>query len=161
MLMKAAWITVLMIFGFAIPTSAQSQSRIQGVWRIAQVSTAKGYVNNNPQPGYYIFTKKHYSIIYVWGDQPRPALPDDIDKATADELRRAFINFVANAGTYRIEKDKLYLSRVVAKDPTHMQPRQDTTSSVKFVRNTMTITLERRGEVPVENPITMKLVRLE
>ena len=161
MLIKAACITILMISGFAIPTSAQSQSRIQGVWRLAQISMASGYVNSNPQPGYYIFTKKYYSIIWVWGDKPRPALPEDIDKATADELRRAFLNFTANAGTYRIEKGKLYLSRVVAKDPNHVLSGEGTTSSVKIVGNTMTITVERHGAVPVDNPMTVKLVRLE
>lgn len=161
MLIKAAWISVLVISGFSMPAFAQSQSRIQGVWQIARISTASGYVNSNPQPGYYIFTKKHYSIIYVWGDKPRPILPD-INKATPDELRQVFVNlFVANAGTYRVEKGKLYISRVVSKDPTHMQSGQDTTSSVKIVGNTMTITVERLGGVPVEGRTTVKLIRLE
>jgi hypothetical protein len=149
--------------GFGIFASAQSRAGIQGVWRVTEIISTgpNGWDNSSPQPGYYFFTKKHYSIIYVGADRPRPLLPD-ISKATADELRQVFVNsFVANAGTYRLLKGKLYISRVVAKDPIHMQPGQDTTSSVKIVGNRMTITVEQLGGVPVKNQTTVKLVRLE
>jgi hypothetical protein len=70
----------------------------------------------------YLFTKKHYSIIYVSSDAPRAILPD-LSKATADELRSVFGNsFVANAGEYEIMKGgKITFSPKVAKSPLYMK----------------------------------------
>lgn len=151
----------LIVSAFAMSATAQLEKRIQGVWQITEISTTEGLLNSAPQPGLYLFTKKYYSIVYVWGTAPRPILTD-IDKATADELRAVFVNrFVANAGTYHLAKGKLYIHRVVAKDPVHMQPGQDTTSSVKIVGNTMTITVEELNGVPVKNRTTIKFVRVE
>jgi len=47
--------------------TAQTPPSLQGVWRVTEiVVTGDGAtVNKTPQPGFYIFTKQHYSIVLV------------------------------------------------------------------------------------------------
>jgi hypothetical protein len=142
---------LLITAALGISASAQSKSGIQGVWKITEITTTgtNGATNKSPQPGMYIFTKTHYSIIYV-------------SKATADELRNVFVDsFVANAGKYDVEKGKLHVWPMVAKSPSYMQSGQNATSSVKIVGNTMTITSEDLNGYPVKDPTTMKFTRVE
>ena len=146
----------------AIPVLAQ-KSTIQGVWRVAEVTTTgtDGSTNKAPQPSLYIFTKKHYSIIFVASDSPRAVL-SDVDKATADELRTVFVeSFVANAGTYELKAGKVTVRPMVAKSPSYMQPGTYSTSSVKIAGNTMTMIGESSNSGAATNPTTMKLVRVE
>src|SRR5436190_23872119 len=74
---------------------------LKGVWQVNQWITAgpKGRTNNNPQPWYWIFTDRHYTVIGVNGDTPRPALPAPT-KRTARHLSDALDRFVAGFGTY-------------------------------------------------------------
>src|SRR5438105_5476482 len=96
-----------------------SQSTLQGVWRVTAVTTTgpNASTNSQPQPGLYIFTAKHYSIVRVNGAKPRPDVPADIDKATADELRAVWDPFTANAGTYEVAGGNLTTRPMVAKNP--------------------------------------------
>lgn len=161
--MRIAGFCLLIVAALSISAFAQTKSGIQGVWQITEVTTTgkNGSTNRSPQPGMYIFTKKHYSIIYVSSDSPRAILPD-VGKATADELRSVFVDsFVANAGKYDLEKGKLHVWPMVAKSPGYMQSGQNATSSVKIVGNTMTITSEETNGYPVKDPTTMKFTRVE
>ena len=141
---------------------AQSKkSRIEGVWRLDEM-TADGKTEKLTQPSMYFFTKKHYSIIYVSSDAPRPILPD-IAKATADELRAIYVDsFVANAGEYDISKDgKISFWPKVAKHPGYMRDGNYNTSTFKITGNTMTMTTESANNYPVKTPTTSKFTRIE
>jgi hypothetical protein len=75
-------VSVCLVFALAGATTVAGQSKsssrgpLEGVWRVAEVTTtgAKASTNKQPQPGLVIFTAKHYSIIRVTADKPRPAL---------------------------------------------------------------------------------------
>ena len=89
-------ICVLVLFGAA---AAQSKS-LEGVWRLSEIATTGDSAGTKQisQPSMYLFTKKHYSIIYVASDKPRPEA--DAASMTADDLRNVFVeSFIANAGT--------------------------------------------------------------
>jgi hypothetical protein len=67
---------------FLLPTHARivraaADKSLQGVWQVMDVG-------GQPAAGVYIFTDKHYSIIFATTDGPQI---DDISKAIADELR--------------------------------------------------------------------------
>ncbi len=141
---------------------AQSKS-IEGVWSLTEMTTTgpDGSTKQMSQPSMYLFTKKHYSIIYVSSAAPRVVL-EDSSKATAEELRNIFVeSFIANAGTYEIKAGKITLRPMVAKSPGYMQPGVYSTSSVKFDANTMTMISESSNAGPATNPTTFKLKRVE
>ena len=63
---------------------------LQGVWKVTEVTTTGPNASKRAaQPGFYILTGKHYSIVTVNSDQPRPDLPGHEHRhrrATAGQL---------------------------------------------------------------------------
>ena len=98
----------------SLSTSAQTVS-LKGAWRVVEVTGTDGKVNAKPEPGLYIFTDRHYSIMRV--TQPRAAMPE---KPTETDQLAAFVPFVANAGTYEIKGMQLMTRPLVAKNPNVM-----------------------------------------
>jgi hypothetical protein len=151
--------TFLAIAIFGI--SAQAQ-KIEGVWSLSEVTTTgpNGSTEKVTQPSMYLFTKKHYSIIYVASDAPRDTT--DSSKMDADTLRKVFVqSFVANAGTYELKDGKLTLHPMVAKSPGYMQPGNWNRQTVKITGNTMTLMSDSSNNGPATNPTTYKLTRVE
>jgi hypothetical protein len=68
-----------------------TRGTLQGVWRVSEIATSGKNAKSlkSPQPGLYIFTARHYSIMSITADKPRPQFADAA-KATADELRDAW-----------------------------------------------------------------------
>jgi hypothetical protein len=147
-------------------SGADSQSTIQGVWRVTEVTTTgpNASTNSSPQPSLYIFTPKHYSLIRVNGTTARPHLPVDQEQAaTAAQLLAVFGNdaLTAQSGTYEVADGKLTTRALVARGTAPMASAAFTTSSYKLDGKTLTITSERNGAGPVANPTTWKLTRVE
>jgi hypothetical protein len=148
-------------------SGAASQSTIQGVWRITEVTRTgpNASTNNSPQPSLYIFTPKHYSLIRVNGTTARPDLPVDQEQsATAAQLLAVFGNdaLSAQSGTYEVAGGKLTTRAIVARGTAPMASAAISTSSYKLDGKTLTITQERNAAgQPVSNPTTWKLTRIE
>jgi hypothetical protein len=145
---------------------AASEPTIQGVWRVAEVTTTGPNASNNssPQPSLYIFTARHYSLMRVNGTTARPDLPVDQEKsATAAQLLAVFGNSAlsAQAGTYEVAGGKLTTRALVARGTAAMAPGAFSTASYKLDGKTLTITSERNATGPVANPTTWKLTRIE
>ena len=159
--MKATTLAVIAL-GLATRSAILSQSQstpLTGAWRITQrqetVPTAKTI--DNPQPGLFLFTAKHYSIVQVESDKPRPALPQDLSKATAEELRAAWGSFGANSGTYEVQGGTVTIHSIVAKRTEVMaRGSAGATFSFKIEGNTLTLT-------PVKPPTlaALTLTRVE
>ena len=155
---------IALCFALVLSVSASAQSRsIEGVWSLTEISSAAP--SSTPklmaQPSMYLFTKKHYSIIYVSSVTPRPEM-DDLSTATADDLRKVFVeSFVANAGTYEMKAGKITVRPMVAKSPGYMKAGTMSTLSVKIDGNTMTLTTEGTSSGPAAVPTTYKLKRVE
>jgi hypothetical protein len=150
---------LLAIAGLGISAEAQ---KIEGVWSITEVTTTgpNAATEKSTQPSMYLFTKKHYSIIYVASDKPRNMT--DSSKMTADQLRKVFVeSFIANAGTYEFKAGKLTMHPMVAKSPGYMQPGNWTRQSVKITGNTMTLTSDSTNAGQATNPTTIGLTRVE
>lgn len=153
----------LLIALFLTASAAAQTKSIQGVWKLDEQTTTGPNAEKKvfSQPSMYLFTKKHYSIIYVSSDAPRAVIAD-LGAANADELRNIFVNsFIANAGTYDYKGGKLTMHVMVAKSPSFMQPDTWVSSAAKMNGNTMTLTTESSNTGPAANPTTLKLTRVE
>ena len=69
---------VVGILACSLSVLGQSNASLQGAWRVAERTTTgpNGATNTNPQPGLWIFTAKHYSI--VQDTSPKPRVPRDL-----------------------------------------------------------------------------------
>ena len=149
-------------------SGAGSQSTIQGVWRITEVTRTgpNASTNSSPQPSQYIFTPKHYSLIRVNPERRRArTCPVDREQsATAAQLLAVFGNdaLSAQSGTYEVASGKLTTRALVARGTAPMASAAFTTSSYKVDGKTLTITQERNAAgQPVANPTTWKLTRID
>ncbi|MGB7210608.1 MAG: hypothetical protein WBD27_18275 [Pyrinomonadaceae bacterium] len=155
--------SMIALFAAMVLSVSTFGQKIEGVWSLTEITTtgAGGSTKQMSQPSMYLFTKKHYSIIYVSSDAPRSATADS-SKMTAEELRNVFVDsFIANAGTYELKAGKLTVRPMVAKSPGYMQPGVFTTQSVKIDGNMMTLVSDSSNTGPSTNPTTYKLKRVE
>lgn len=157
---------VLLIAAFlSISAFAQAKSGIEGVWQLSEISgpgpDGKIHTEAATQPGMYLFTKSHYSIIYVAADKPRMMM-DDYNKATKEELLATFVQqFIANAGTYDVKAGKLTLHPTVAKSPGYMKEGTWSAYSMNITGTTLTIVSDSSNSGPSKSPITYKLSRVD
>jgi hypothetical protein len=139
-----------------------TQGILQGVWKVTEFSTAissASAITTTAQPGIFIFTKNHYSIMFVSSEGPRPELP--IQNPTDAQKISAWEPFSANSGTYEIKGTILTTHPVVAKNPTVMKTGAFVTYGFKIQGNTLLLTPKESNTVPGGNPPTFKLMRLE
>lgn len=90
---------------------------LQGAWLVTSITDTSGN-ETEAQPGLYLFTGTHYSIMFVPDSESRgqyaTETPTDADRLSA------YNSFVANSGRYHIDGDQLTLRAYVAKDPNYM-----------------------------------------
>ena len=116
--MRSAIATLVCVAAVPAPLVGQT---LEGVWKPVEVvvdsGTSRGRHTTDVQPGLLIFTKRHYSMMFVQGFTAR-ALPSD--GATDEELGRLFLPFTANAGTYQRSDSTIMFTPTVAKHPAVM-----------------------------------------
>jgi hypothetical protein len=155
------------LFSILVATSSlqgQAQTSIQGVWRLIEVTSSgrNASTNSAPQPALYIFTSKHYSITRVTSTEPRPGYKDLANRTEAEEIA-AWRPFQAQAGTYEVKGDILYLRVTVSKQPQLMNPAlqpEAFTFSLEETRLTLVHKSDQAGR-PIANPQTFRLARVE
>jgi hypothetical protein len=143
-------------------SGAASAQKVAGVWKLDEITSTGtgGSTEKLTQPSMYLFTKSHYSIIYVSSDKPRAT--DDASTMTADQLRDVFVqSFIANAGTYDVKAGKITLTPTVAKSPTYMKAGTWNRMNVTVKGNSMTLVSDSSNNGPSTNPTTFKLTRVE
>jgi len=141
--------------------SASAQGKLEGVWKLTEITIPGPNAQKitNPQPNLVVFTKKHFIVVSVMGDKPRPNVPQK--GATDAQKVAAWEPFVAEAGTYDVKGTIITAKNLVAKDPIQMAPGNFATSEFKIEGNTFTLTPKTDQNGPVSNPNIFKLVRLE
>ena len=147
-------------------SGAASQSSIQGVWQITQVTTTgpNASTNSSPQPSQYIFTPKHYSIVRVNGTNARPDLTRDQEQSASAAQLLAVYGFdalSAQSGTYEVAGGKLTTRSIAARNNGAMASGAFSTAAYTVDGKTLTITQDRNTAGPVANPTTWKLTRIE
>jgi len=136
---------------------------LQGVWKVTEVTTTGPNASKRaaPQPGFYIFTGKHYSIVTVNSDQPRPDLPQDTNTASVAQLQASWGPFTAQSGTYEVKGSEVTFHALAAKNPSAMKAGNFSTASFKIEGNTLTLVNKANQAGPAANPTTRKATRVE
>jgi hypothetical protein len=138
---------------FSSAARAQSSSQpsvLEGVWsRVEQIRPDQ--TKYPSQPGLRIFQGGHYAWVAVFGEGPRPALPDSAT-ATASQLRSVWGDgaFQAEAGAFRVQGNQLTETPAVSKNPDQMGDGWYTTFSFRLVGDTLYL-------AQMENPNGMLL----
>jgi hypothetical protein len=139
-----------------------TQGTLQGVWKVTEFSTSissASKITTTAQPGIFIFTKKHYSIMFLSIDKPRPEVPPK--NPTDAQKVAAWEPLSANSGSYEIKGTTLTTHPLIAKNPAVMKPGAFVTYDFKIQGNTLLLTPKESNTVPGGNPPTFKFLRLE
>ena len=166
----ARGLVIVIVCAVAVMAQGAKQP-IEGVWKVSEivVTGAGASTVSSPQPGLFIFTRSHYSIMYVPGSEARAL--KKAETATADEKIAAYDSFLANAGTYQRAGSTLTIRPIVARDPNYMvggfnkyQLRIDG-NTLTLTNNSTDLNMRFGDRVVASNAPTsqtrMKLVRLE
>ena len=144
-------------------STAQSGPGLQGAWQVVEVTTTgpSGSTNSSPQPGLYLFTARHYSIMSVLGQQPRPGFADP-GNITGEEALATWTPLQAQSGTYEIAGGSLNLLPIVAKNPGVMRAgRKPDVYTFTVQGDSLTLVQKGDGIGQLANPTTLRLKRLE
>jgi hypothetical protein len=161
--MRRAVILALLAGAFPSLSSAQSPTAIQGTWQVVEVTTtgSAGATNSSPQPGLYLFTARHYSIISVLSQEPRPGFKDP-NNVTGEEALAIWTPLQAQSGTYEVVGGSLNLLPLVAKNPGVMRTgRKPDVYGFTVQGNALTLVQKGDGIGQPANPTTLRLKRLD
>ena len=165
MRIKSAVTVTLLVVAGSVLARAQGAPSLQGAWRVTDVvvTGANAETNKNPQPGLYLFTQKHYSVVTDNATAPRkqfgaarePGRLTDADKIARYE---AWDKFSANSGTYEVSGNTVTAHPLVAKNPAVMGPA--VTREFRIEGNTLTVIRKSDPGQPV-SVTTTRLTRVE
>jgi hypothetical protein len=113
-------LTLLVLCTTVVSAQSSTKKPIEGVWKVTEivVTGANASTVANPQPGLFIFAQKHYSVMWVPGNEPRSLFKGE--SPSDQEKIAAYDSFVANSGTYEVDGATLTLHPMVARSPNFM-----------------------------------------
>ncbi len=113
-------LTLLVVCTTVVSAQSSTKKPIAGAWKVTEIVVTGTDAANvaNPQPGLIIFARKHYSVMWVSGNQPRSLFKGE--DPTSEEKIAAYDSFVANSGTYEVAGETLTLQPMVARSPNFM-----------------------------------------
>jgi len=119
-----------------------AETPLEGTWLAISTTDADGNTNDEPQPGLYIFTATHYSIMVATGDEPRAR--SEGEEVTDAERVVAYQSFIANSGRYEVDGKTLKTRAFVAKNPNYMGdwPENERTREFEIDGDQLTIKSE-------------------
>lgn len=134
---------------------------LAGAWRIVETTTRtpdSSWVDDSPQPGLYIFTGRHFSIMLIPQDSPRAHLRED---ASPEERLAAYENFIADAGSYEASDSSLTMRNFIAKWPNAMNGGAGGPYRYQLSVDSLTLSFKGAWAVDAGGEITYRLVRLK
>lgn len=162
-LISATFVVVILVGLSLVAQQGSTTSRptLRGVWRNTQITfTGPNARTVAAQPGLYIFTDRHFSIVRVNNDTARPALPPP-DKATDKEVAAAMRAFTAFAGTYEVNGDELRTTSTVELVPNNMRPGFFRTFTYTIDGKRLQLVQKATSNGPLPNPSTFTYERVE
>lgn len=108
---------LLGICGSTILAQGGGRPTLEGVWKATEivVTGAGAYAVSAPQPGLFIFTKSHYSWMWVPGGTPRALFKTEVP--TNEEKLAAFDSLMASSGTYELNGSTATFRPIVTRGP--------------------------------------------
>jgi len=164
-------LTLLVLCTTVVSAQSSTKKPIEGAWKVTEIVVTGASASKvpNPQPGLFIFAQKHYSVMWVPGNQPRSLFKGE--DPTDEEKIAAYDSFVANSGTYEVAGATLTLHPMVARSPNFMaggvskfQLRIEGTTLWLTQKNTDLSLRTGNGVAPSSGPASetrLKLSRVE
>jgi hypothetical protein len=113
-------LTILLPIAGCNTSVEQNNNSIEGVWRISQITRDfEAEANNDPLPSQLIFTKNHYSIVWMPGKDAMRAF-DEPWKPTDSEILQRFWEVTVNTGRYEVSGTQIRTEPVIARFPEFM-----------------------------------------
>jgi hypothetical protein len=133
----AAAIAILTAIAAGWRPAPNQDAALQGAWVLTSISDTSDNVNSEPQPGLFVFTGTHYSMMFVNSAEPRQQFAGNA--ATDAELVGAYSSFTANSGRYEVNGDQITYRAYLAKNPNYMGgwPENETTVGYRIEGNTL------------------------
>ena len=100
------------------PGVGQEGTPVEGAWVVTSWTSPDGDTNAEPQPGLFVFTKTHYSIMFVPGSEARAQYTGE--QMTDADMLAAYTTVTANSGRYEVSGNELTTRAYVAKNPNYM-----------------------------------------
>jgi hypothetical protein len=148
---RAALFASVVALGMSTVDHAQTPATLEGVWQTIGIADQSG-TNNKPQPGVYIFTKKHYSIVEDTGTTERPALTATENSTVAEIMAVFGPAFQSLSGPYQAANGRITFGVIIAKNPRLMKAVNPRTGTYTIANGVLTIT---------QGDITRTMKRLE
>ena len=122
---KTFGLPILTALVLSVPSEGVAQSTpLEGAWVI------NSWGGEAAQPGLWVFTKTHYSAMFVLGDEARAGYEGE--NQTDEEVLAAYGPFIANSGRYEVDGDQLTTRAFVAKDTNYMNSWPDNATTYTF-----------------------------
>ena len=146
-------IALCALFSLAAAAHAQSNNPLAGAWRVAEIAETGKPPLNDPQPGLYIFTQKHYSFVRINGAKPLPDYPSN-DKATDADKVAVFNALYLQSGTYTVKNNVLVIDKVLVAKSAFAMAAAGNQFDIAQSGDTLTLTQKPNGPA-------IKLIRVE
>lgn len=104
------------------PNSQQKEAKdVVGIWQVKEIARqgGSGPIAGKPLPSIFIFTPRHYSMVWVFGAETQRSFTERWNPTDAEKIER-FNSLVVNSGTYEIKESTLIAHPVVARIPDFM-----------------------------------------
>ena len=112
------------------PGVGQEGTPVEGAWVVGSWTSPDGETNALPRPGLFVFTKTHYSIMFVPSEEPRA--PYTGEEMTDADMVAAYTTFIANSGRYEVKGNELATRALVANNPNYMGAWPENSTSYRF-----------------------------
>jgi len=113
-------LTILLPIAGCNYSAEPSNNSIEGVWRISQITRDyEAESNYDPLPSQFIFTKNHYSIVWMPEKDAMRAF-DEPWKPSDSEILQRFWEVTVNTGRYEVSSTQIRTEPVIARFPEFM-----------------------------------------
>ncbi len=135
---RLLWILAALALGLPSLGLAQESTPLEGAWVVTSW-TVEGETSE-ARPGLFVFTRTHYSIMFVPGTEARE--PYSGESLTDADMVAAYATIIANSGRYEVNGDEFTTRAYVAKDPNYMGsfPENEVTYGFRIEGDTLYVT---------------------
>ena len=141
---RPSFLSILAVLALGLPGVgvAQEGTPLEGAWLVT--SWVVNGETIEAQPGLFLFTRTHYSTMFVPGAEPRAQYAGE--SMTDEDMLAAYPTIVANSGRYEVNGDEFTTRAYVAKNPNYMGSFPENASTFGFRIEGDTLTLLVDGE---------------
>lgn len=103
--------------GESVAVAGDPARALEGAWLMDEISVISSHgeaVYADPQPGLFIFSGGHYSMVWSWATEPLPD-SEEMWRPTDEEKIRSFSAIIVNSGSYTASDSLVTTVPVVAK----------------------------------------------